>query len=117
MPSLRAMGALTTALCALLTTTPLVSAAPVSLDPRQGASTFWMESIERQGTVWGNEGYKLFRNVKDFGAVGDGNADDTDAINKAISEADGAAIARCGATPWCDSTTVAPAIVYFPKGT
>lgn len=118
MPSFRAMGALTTALCAFLTTTvPLVSAAPMQLESRQGASTFWMETIERQGTVWGNSGYKLFRNVKDFGAVGDGNADDTEAINKAISEADGAAIARCGATPWCDSTTVAPAIVYFPKGT
>jgi hypothetical protein len=38
------------------------------------AGTFWMESIARKGTVpWGNDpGYKVFRNVKDYGAKGDG---------------------------------------------
>jgi glucan 1,3-beta-glucosidase len=119
MPSLRAMGALTTALCTLLTSSPsLVSAAPTSLESRQAPAGYWMETIERQGTVWGNDNnYKVFRNVKDYGAVGDGNTDDTAAINKAISESHGAAIARCGNDPWCDSTTVAPAIVYLPKGT
>jgi glucan 1,3-beta-glucosidase len=113
------MSALTTALCALLASTPsLVSAAPTSLAPRQDTSAFWMENIKRQGTVWGNDNkYQIFRNVKDFGARGDGVTDDTDAINHAISESNGAAIGRCGHDPWCDSTTVAPAIVYFPKGT
>jgi glucan 1,3-beta-glucosidase len=113
------MSALTTALCAFLASSPsLVSAAPTSLAPRQAASAFWMENIERKGTVWGNDNnYKIFRNVKDFGAKGDGVTDDTEAINNAISESNGAAIGRCGHDPWCDSTTVAPAIVYFPKGT
>lgn len=36
--------------------------------------TYWMGSIARQGTVpWGNDpAYKVFRNVIDYGAVGDG---------------------------------------------
>lgn len=36
--------------------------------------TFWMGSIARQGTVpWGDDpAYKVFRNVVDYGAVGDG---------------------------------------------
>ena len=40
--------------------------------PRAG--TFWMESIARKGTVpWGDDpNYKVFRNVKDYGAKGDG---------------------------------------------
>ena len=68
MPTLRAIGALTTALCALLTSAPSsVNAAPTALVERQngGSADFWMESIQRQGTVWGNENYKIFRNVKD----------------------------------------------------
>lgn len=119
MPSLRAIGALSTALCALLTSTPsFVNAAPTAVAPRQAGSGFWMETIERQGTVWGNSNYKIFRNVKtDYNAVGDGVTDDTEAINRAISDAEGAAVKRCGNDPWCDSTTIAPAIVYFPKGT
>jgi glucan 1,3-beta-glucosidase len=42
--------------------------------------------------------------------AGDGSTDDTVAINKAISSG-----ARCGEN--CDSSTVKPAIVYFPAGT
>ncbi|KAL8927239.1 MAG: hypothetical protein Q9208_002415 [Pyrenodesmia sp. 3 TL-2023] len=54
--------------------------------------------------------YQVFRNVKDFGAKGDGFSDDTAAINRAISSGD-----RCG--PGCESSTTSPAIVYFPSGT
>jgi len=38
------------------------------------AGSFWMESIARKGTVpWGKDtSYKVFRNVKEYGAVGDG---------------------------------------------
>ncbi|KAH7360471.1 1,3-beta glucanase [Rhexocercosporidium sp. MPI-PUGE-AT-0058] len=75
------------------------------------AGGYWLESIARQGTVgYGTAGYQVFRNVKDFGAKGDGTTDDTSAINAAI-----AAGSRCG--QGCDSTTVTPAIVYFPAGT
>lgn len=39
-----------------------------------GSGTFWMGNIARKGTVpWGDDsGYKVFRNVLDYGAVGDG---------------------------------------------
>ncbi|KAF8634678.1 hypothetical protein AX15_000779 [Amanita polypyramis BW_CC] len=47
---------------------------------------------------------------KDFGAVGDGITDDTVAINNAISSGN-----RCGAS--CESSTLTPAVVYFPQGT
>lgn len=42
---------------------------------------------------------------------GDGVTDDSDAINRAISDGN-----RCG--PWvCDSSTDTPAVVYIPSGT
>ncbi|KAK1835559.1 glycoside hydrolase family 55 protein [Podospora conica] len=56
-----------------------------------------------------NAGYKVFRNVKHYGARGDGTTDDTAAINLAISDQ-----ARCGAN--CGSSTVKGATIYFPPG-
>lgn len=53
---------------------------------------------------------QIFRNVKDYGAVGDGVKDDTAAINAAISSG-----GRCDQS--CGSSTVRPAVVYFPSGT
>ncbi|CAI7609337.1 unnamed protein product [Penicillium palitans] len=76
------------------------------------ASSYWVADIERQGVVpfAKSTDYKIFRNVKDYGAKGDGSTDDTVAINKAISSG-----GRCG--KGCDSSTTTPAIVYFPPGT
>ncbi|KAG6814279.1 hypothetical protein H0H92_013404 [Tricholoma furcatifolium] len=57
---------------------------------------YWMENITHQGIAAYNSDpstYQVFRNVKDFGAVGDGVTDDTAAIN------------------------VSPAVVFFPTGT
>lgn len=74
---------------------------------------FWLETIKHQGTAPLNSDastYQVFRNVKDFGAKGDGVTDDTAAINAAIS-----AGARCGLG--CQSSTTSPAVVYFPSGT
>ncbi|KAG9769989.1 hypothetical protein HRR80_003403 [Exophiala dermatitidis] len=93
----------------------LASAAPspyALAKPRQATSSYWVSQIQRQGTVaFGSDSsYKIFRNVKDYGAVGDGVTDDTNAINKAISDG-----GRCG--QGCDSSTTTPAIVYFPPGT
>ncbi|KZT08185.1 glycoside hydrolase family 55 protein [Laetiporus sulphureus 93-53] len=75
---------------------------------------FWMEKMRHQGTSPFNpnpEAYQVFRNVKEFGAIGDGIADDTEAINAAMSSG-----GRCGGGNW-ESSTVVPAIVYFPQGT
>ncbi|KAF9531446.1 exo-beta-1,3-glucanase [Crepidotus variabilis] len=75
---------------------------------------FWLEQIKHQGKSAFNadpNAYQVFRSVKDFGAVGDGVHDDTEAINKAISSGN-----RCGGGP-CRSSTVSPAVVYFPRGT
>ncbi|TFK54506.1 exo-beta-1,3-glucanase [Heliocybe sulcata] len=75
---------------------------------------YWMETITHQGTSPFNPNpgsYQVFRNVKNFGAKGDGVTDDTAAINNAISSGN-----RCGGGS-CASSTISPAVVYFPKGT
>ena len=101
------------ALVAALIISPLVGAVPTINSRQAPASSYWLSSIQRQGTVgFGNDtSYKIFRNVMtDFGAKGDGVTDDTAAINSAISSGN-----RCGLG--CDSSTVTPALVYFPPGT
>lgn len=73
--------------------------------------TWWLSQIARKGTVaYGSPNYQIYRNVKDFGAKGDGVTDDTSAINAAITQGN-----RCG--KGCDSSTLTPALVYFPPGT
>ncbi|KAM0476202.1 hypothetical protein ACHAPX_006619 [Trichoderma viride] len=75
------------------------------------ASSYWYENIAHQGIApFGPSGYSVYRNVKDFGAKGDGVTDDTAAINNAILSG-----GRCGRL--CTSSTLTPAIVYFPAGT
>ncbi|KAH7128441.1 pectate lyase superfamily protein-domain-containing protein [Dendryphion nanum] len=83
--------------------------------PAAPASDYWVATIARNGvSAFGDPNFKVFRNVKDFGAKGDGTTDDTVAINAAVADGN-----RCG---WkdgvkCDSQTTTPAIVYFPPGT
>jgi glucan 1,3-beta-glucosidase len=55
--------------------------------------------------------YKVFRNVKDYGAKGDGINDDTRAIQNAISGD------RCSAVSACEGSTTEPGLIYFPYGT
>ncbi|KZZ91766.1 glucan 1,3-beta-glucosidase GLUC78 precursor [Moelleriella libera RCEF 2490] len=96
---------------------PAVAAPQSGLDAQQGttpvhaAGSWWLSSIQRQGKpAFGGQDYKVFRNVKDYGARGDGSSDDTAAINRAVSDGQ-----RCG--QHCDSSTTTPALVYFPPGT
>ncbi|KAF7294257.1 Glycoside hydrolase family 55 protein [Mycena chlorophos] len=78
------------------------------------AAPFWMQNITRQGTSPFNSDpstYKVYRDVTAYGAKGDGVTDDTLAINMAISDGN-----RCGDLT-CQSSTLTPALVYFPSGT
>jgi glucan 1,3-beta-glucosidase len=74
---------------------------------------YWLENVKHQGVASfnSNSTYQVFRNVKDYGAVGDGQTDDTAAIQRAVSEG-----GRC-APGVCQSSTTTPAVVYFPEGT
>ncbi|MCJ1274617.1 hypothetical protein MMC21_002414 [Puttea exsequens] len=104
----------------LLLPTSLVGAVPVTPSNHNTApsananavSSYWLASIQRQGAVpfGGDSNYKIFRNVKDYGAKGDGTTDDTKAINSAVTDGN-----RCGQS--CDSSTTTPALLYFPPGT
>lgn len=39
--------------------------------PAESSSTYWLSSIKRQGTVpFGDPSFKVFRNVRDYGATG-----------------------------------------------
>jgi glucan 1,3-beta-glucosidase len=98
---------------------------------RAAGQPYWMEQIAHQGyaSFNPNSEYKVFRNVKDYGAKGwvqlagqrmgsmywdwnrDGVTDDTAAIQNAISSG-----GRC-APGVCQSTTTSPAVIYFPGGT
>ncbi|KAI0179871.1 glycoside hydrolase family 55 protein [Hypoxylon sp. FL1284] len=77
-------------------------------------TTYWYETIAHQGISAFNANkatYKVYRNVKDYGAKGDGRTDDTAAINRAISDGN-----RC-APGSCSSSSTTNAVVYFPAGT
>ncbi|WEW54745.1 pectate lyase superfamily protein [Emydomyces testavorans] len=97
----------------LLCSTPVANAVPMpQAQSPAPAADYWLASIKRQGKAAFNTNgnYQVFRNVKEFGAKGDGSTDDTEAINNAISSG-----GRCGLG--CDSSTVTPALIYFPSGT
>ncbi|ORY17961.1 pectate lyase superfamily protein-domain-containing protein [Clohesyomyces aquaticus] len=93
---------------------PIYSSSSQAPAPTAGAcAPYWLENIKHQGAAAFNSDstYQVFRNVKDFGAKGDGRTDDTAAIQRAISSGN-----RC-APGVCQSSTTTPAVVYFPSGT
>ncbi|TVY16690.1 Glucan 1,3-beta-glucosidase [Lachnellula arida] len=92
------------------TPAPNSTAAAPHVDSAEAAA-YWYEGITHQGiSAFGTSGYVVYRNVKDYGALGDGSTDDTAAINKAITDG-----GRCGQN--CSSSTTTPAVIYFPAGT
>ncbi|KFZ18590.1 hypothetical protein V501_01134 [Pseudogymnoascus sp. VKM F-4519 (FW-2642)] len=82
-----------------------------NMTKRAVSGSYWMEHLARKGTVpWGDDpNYRVFRNVVDYGAVGDGVTDDTKAITSAMNNG-----TRCG--KGCNGSTTKNAIVYFPPG-
>jgi hypothetical protein len=76
---------------------------------------YWAADIAHGIMPHAPAGYQMFRNVRDFGAVGDGTTDDTAAINRAASWMSATnSEERCGVE--CGQTTKLGAVVYFPSG-
>ena len=88
-----------------------LSIAAHPFNERAGGS-YWYQSIKHDGLGSSNT-YIIYRNVKDYGAKGDGITDDSAAIQKAINTIDGSSTStRSGA-----GIMGQPAVVYFPSGT
>ncbi|THV44472.1 hypothetical protein BGAL_0634g00020 [Botrytis galanthina] len=80
--------------------------------------SYWLEDIKHQGIAAFNPNpreFQVFRNVKDFGAKGDGSTDDTAAINVAISRPVTFGLKMLHVP--ADNSKKAQALVYFPAGT
>lgn len=71
----------------------------------------WFDGVQRGISAFHRtpSEYQVYRNVMNFGCRGDGVTDDTTCINLAISSG-----GRCGIG--CGSSTVSPALIYFPSG-
>jgi glucan 1,3-beta-glucosidase len=83
----------------------------------RAAGSFWYENIKHNGispTIPNGKNWTVFRNVKDFGAKGDGTTDDAAAIQKAINTGDSSGTRDTGSV---FGSTGQPAVVYFPAGT
>ena len=117
MLSLRSLSVLATALCASLTS---AAPAPQAPPPAGGSGSFWFGAIdhtEDKAAFNSNADYQVFRDVTKMGVDSTGGTDVTARLNEILAEG-----GRCGGAPTgspggCDSSTIEPAILYFPPGT
>ncbi|KAK6223391.1 hypothetical protein LQW54_000509 [Pestalotiopsis sp. IQ-011] len=79
---------------------------------KRATGDYWLGAIEHTGKapMGQDDSWQVYRDVTDFGAVGDGVTDDTEAINNAISQG-----GNCG--DGCLSSSIKPTLIYFPPGT
>ena len=87
---------------------------PVSSNP----STYWLDQQDHTGNARGyapflpgDFNYPVYRNVKSYHAVGDGNVDDTQSLQDAINDAGN------GGNRYNNEVTTRPAEVFVPGGT
>ena len=81
------------------------------------ATGYWYADIKHDGTsptIANGKNWTVFRNVRDYGAKGDGTTDDTATIQRAIDTGDSSGSRAKGSQ---FGMTGQPAVVYFPSGT
>ena len=91
---------------------------PIALESAESAATgYWLDEQDHTGNArgyapfLGNDfTFPVYRNVRSFGAAGDGQRDDTDALQNAINT-DGK-----GGNRYKNEVTTRPAEVYVPGG-
>lgn len=96
--------------------TTIRSAAALVVERRAAPAAYWYSQVQHNGispTIADGGNWTVFRNVKDFGAKGDGATDDLAAIQAAITLGNAQGTRASGLF----GVTQQPAVVYFPAGT
>lgn len=103
----------------------LESRDPTCSGPVKSSPThYWLDQQDHTGAPRGyapfiNEAatYPVYRNVRSYNAVGDGNTDDTDALQKAINAISAGPDPNSAGTRYKNEVTTRPALVFVPGGT
>ena len=98
---------------------------PTCSGPVQSSPTaYWLDQQDHTGAPRGyapliSEAatYPVYRNVRSYNAVGDGNTDDTNALQKAINAISAGPDPNSAGTRYQNEVTTRPALVFVPGGT